>query len=140
MNKAGDLPLTAKTLARHFIGNDWVRPAEGRTLPVIDPGTGEIFAEIARGTGADIDAAVGAARAAFEGAWGRLAPAERGRSLAKLAQLVTVESDRLARIESRDVGKPLEQSRRDLAATARYFEYYAGACDKLAGEVLPYSP
>jgi aldehyde dehydrogenase (NAD+) len=140
MNKPGDLPLTAQTLARHFIGNDWVRPAEGRTLPVIDPSTGQIYAEIARGTAADIDAAVASARAAFDGAWGRMAPADRGRLLLKLSQLMTVEADRLARIESRDVGKPLAQSRKDIAATARYFEYYAGACDKLAGEVLPFSP
>ena len=138
MNKVGDLPLTPQSLARHFIGNEWVRAAEGRTLPVLDPGTGEVFAEIARGGPADVDAAVKSARAAFEGAWGALAPAERGRLLLKLSQLITVEGERLAAIESRDVGKPLAQSRRDIAATARYFEYYAGACDKIAGEVLPY--
>ena len=138
MNKAGDLPLTPQSLARHFIGNDWVRAAEGRTLPVVDPATGEVFAEIARGGAADIDAAVKSARAAFEGAWGALAPAERGRMLLKLSQLITVEGERLASIEARDVGKPLAQSRRDIAATARYFEFYAGACDKIAGELLPY--
>jgi len=138
MNKAGDLPLTAQTLACHFIGNEWVRSADGRTLPVIDPATGEIFAEIARGGPQDIDAAVRAARHAFEGEWGSLAPAERGRLLMRLSQLITVEAERLARIESRDVGKPLAQSRKDIAATARYFEFYAGACDKIAGEVLPY--
>ena len=137
MNKAGDLPLTAQTLACHFIGNEWVRSADGRTLPVIDPATGEIFAEIARGGPQDIDAAVRAARHAFEGEWGSLAPAERGRLLMRLSQLITVEAERLARIESRDVGKPLAQSRKDIAATARYFEFYSGACDKIAGEVLP---
>jgi len=139
MNKPGDLPLTAQSLACHFIGNEWVRSAEGRTLPVIDPSTGEVFAELGRGGAKDIDAAVASARAAFEGAWGAIAPAERGRLLLKLSQLITVEGERLARIESRDVGKPLAQSKRDIAATARYFEYYAGACDKLAGEVLPYA-
>jgi len=140
MNKAGDLPLTAQAVARHFIGGEWVRAADGRSIPVIDPSTGEVFAEIARGGLQDVDAAVKSARAAFEGAWSAVAPADRGRILMKLSQLITVEGDRLARIESRDVGKPLAQSRKDIAATARYFEYYAGACDKLAGEVLPYSP
>jgi acyl-CoA reductase-like NAD-dependent aldehyde dehydrogenase len=48
MNKPGDLPLTAQSLARHFIGNAWVRATEARSIPVIDPATGEIFAEIAR--------------------------------------------------------------------------------------------
>jgi aldehyde dehydrogenase (NAD+) len=138
MNQAGDLPLTAQTLACHFIGNEWVRSAGGRTLPVVDPANGAVFAEIGRGGAEDIDAAVKAARAAFEGPWGALAPAERGRLLMRLSQLITVESERLARIESRDVGKPFAQSQRDIAATARYFEFYAGACDKIVGEVLPY--
>src|SRR6476469_6028407 len=138
MNKIGDLPLTAQAVARHFIGGEWVRAADGRSIPVIDPSTGEVFAEIARGGLQDVDAAVKAARAAFEGAWSAVAPADRGRILMKLSQLITVVGDRLARIESRDVGKPLAQSRKDIAATARYFEFYAGACDKIAGEVLPY--
>jgi len=139
MNKPGDLPLTAQSLARHWVGNEWIRGSNGRTIPVIDPGTGQVFAEIARGSAEDIDAAVHAARQAFEGEWGALAPADRGRLLMRLSQLISIDSDRLARIESRDVGKPLAQSLRDIAATARYFEFYAGACDKLAGEVLPYS-
>ncbi len=102
--------------------------------------TAEVFAEIARGGVEDVDAAVKAAREAFEGEWSAVAPADRGRMLMKLSQLITVEGERLARIESRDVGKPVAQSRKDIAATARYFEFYAGACDKLAGEVLPYVP
>ena len=138
MNQAGDLPLTAQALACHFIANQWVRAADGRTIPVIDPATGQVFAEIARGGAADIDAAVRAARSAFEGEWGAMAPADRGRVLLRLSQLIAVEAERLARIESRDVGKPLAQSRRDIATTARYFEFYAGACDKIAGELIPY--
>ena len=140
MNKIGDLPLTAQTVARHFIGGQWVRSADGRSIPVVDPSTGEVFAEIARGGVEDVDAAVKAARMAFEGAWSAVAPADRGRMLMKLSHLITVEGERLARIESRDVGKPFAQSQRDIAATARYFEFYAGACDKIAGEVLPYPP
>jgi aldehyde dehydrogenase (NAD+) len=138
MNKAGDLPLDPRASACHLIGGEWVRAASGRTLPVTDPATGQIFADIARGGAEEIDAAVRSARAAFEGEWGALAPAERGRLLLKLSQLILVEGERLAAIESRDVGKPLAQSRRDISATARYFEFYAGACDKLAGEVLPF--
>jgi aldehyde dehydrogenase (NAD+) len=140
MNQAGDLPLTAQAFACHFIGNQWARASDGRTIPVVDPATGQVFGELARGTAADIEAAVAAARAAFEGEWGAVAPAERGRILMRLSQLIAVEAERLARIESRDVGKPLAQSRRDMATTSRYFEFYAGACDKVAGEVLPYPP
>ncbi|HET7732009.1 MAG TPA: aldehyde dehydrogenase family protein [Usitatibacter sp.] len=138
MNKQGEIPVTGASLGCHFIGGEWVRSASGRTLPVVDPATAQVFAEIGRGDAADVHAAVLAARAAFEGEWGAMAPAERGRILLKLSQLVAVEGERLAAIESRDVGKPRAQSRRDIAATARYFEFYAGACDKLAGEVLPY--
>jgi aldehyde dehydrogenase (NAD+) len=140
MNKPDDLPLTPQTLARHFIGNAWVRSAKGLTLPVVDPANGQVFAEIARGDAADVEDAVRAARSAFDGVWGAMAPADRGRILLKLSQLIAVEAERLARIESRDVGKPLAQSKKDIAATARYFEFYAGACDKLAGEVLPFAP
>jgi aldehyde dehydrogenase (NAD+) len=115
-----------------------VRAAGGRTVPVVDPATGEVFAELARGGAEDIDAR-GARRARrLRGPVGRARAGRARRLLMKLSQLITVEGERLARIESRDVGKPLAQSRRDIAATARYFEYYAGACDKLAGEVLPY--
>src|SRR5258708_31096544 len=125
MNKAGDLPLTPQSLARHLIGNEWVRAAEGRTLAVLDPGTGEVFAEIARGGAEDVDVAVRAARAAFEGPWGALAPAQRGRLLLKLSQLIAVEGARPATIESRDVGKPLPHSRADIASPPPYLQCYA---------------
>src|SRR5260221_5770239 len=99
MNKPGDLPLTAQSLACHFIGNAWVRAADGRTVPVYDPSTGEVFAEIARGGANDIDAAVRAAPSAFDGRWDVLAPAELGRLPLKLSQRITVQSRRLARID-----------------------------------------
>jgi aldehyde dehydrogenase (NAD+) len=127
----------------HFIGNRWVEAAGGDSLPVVDPSTGAAFARIARGGAADVDAAVRCARSAYgesgEGAWGRLAAAERGRLLAKLAQRVLDCGDELARLESRTTGKPLRQGRADAAAAARYFEFYAGAADKLHGETLPYA-
>ncbi|NIF64730.1 aldehyde dehydrogenase family protein, partial [Burkholderia sp. Cy-647] len=56
--------------ARHFIAGEWVAPANGETIAVIDPSDGAPFARLARGSAADIDAAVRAARGAFEGAWG----------------------------------------------------------------------
>ncbi len=128
----------------HFIANRWVEAAAGEPLPVVDPSTGEVFAAIARGNAADVDAAVAAARRAFgdsgEGPWGSRAAAERGRLLARLAAVVQQHAEELARLESRSTGKPLKQGRADAAATARYFEYYAGCADKLHGETLPYSP
>ncbi|MDB5806885.1 MAG: aldehyde Dehydrogenase [Betaproteobacteria bacterium] len=127
--------------AAHLIANRWVAPAGGATLPVLDPADGEIFAYIARGNAADIDAAVIAARAAYDGGdgpWGRVPAAERGRLLARLGQEIAANAEELALLECRDTGKPMKQARADAAACARYFEYYAGACDKLHGETLPY--
>jgi aldehyde dehydrogenase (NAD+) len=128
----------------HFIGNRWVVAASGQTLDVIDPSDGKPFARIARGNAADVDRAVAAARAAFgecgEGEWGRLSAADRGRLLAQLAARVAECGEELARLESRTTGKPLRQGRADAAALARYFEYYAGAADKLHGETIPYQP
>jgi len=126
------------TPAQHFVGNRWVAPATGETLPMIDPSDGAAFAAIAAGTAADIDRAVVAAQSARDGAWGRLAPVEKGRLLAKLGRAILDRSDELALIEARDCGKPLKQARADVSACARYFEFYGGACDKLHGETIPY--
>ncbi|HEU0230562.1 MAG TPA: aldehyde dehydrogenase family protein [Burkholderiaceae bacterium] len=123
---------------KNFIGNKWVSAMSGETVPVIDPSDGQIYAEIARSGQVDVDAAVSAARAAYVGAWGKMAPATRSRLLWRIAAALLDRTDELARIESRDTGKPLKQARADAAAVARYFEFYAGAVDKLHGETIPY--
>ena len=105
---------------------------------MMDPSDGAPFAAIARGNAADIDAAVGAADTAFRGAWGKLAPAEKGRLLAALSRAILEHADELALTEARDCGKPVKQARADVAACARYFEFYGGATDKLQGATLPY--
>ncbi len=123
-----------------LVGGRWVAPAGGETLPVEDPSTGEIFGRIARGGAADIDAAVASADAALAGEWGALAPAERGRRLSRLGRMVEEEQERLARLEARDVGKPLSQALADARALARYLEFYGGAADKVHGTTIPYLP
>ena len=125
--------------AHHFVGNRFVAPADGRTLPMVDPSDGAPFAAIARGNAADVEAAVRAADRARDGAFGRLAPAERGRRLAALSRAIAEHADELALLEARDCGKPLAQARADVAACARYFEFYAGAPDKLHGTTIPYA-
>jgi aldehyde dehydrogenase (NAD+) len=133
------LPMPAVTTPpQNFIGNRWVAPAGGETLPMIDPSTGAVFAQIARGTAADVDLAVRAAQRARDGAWGRLAPVEKGRALARIARAILDHAEQLAQLEARDCGKPLKQARADAAACARYFEFYGGACDKFHGETIPY--
>jgi aldehyde dehydrogenase (NAD+) len=122
----------------HFIANRHVAPSGGRTLPMIDPSDGGTFAEIARGDAGDVDAAVQAAQAARDGAWGRMPPAERGRVLFALSRAIAAHQEEIALIEARDCGKPLKQARADAAAAARYFEFYGGATDKLHGATIPY--
>ena len=105
---------------------------------MLDPSDGKPFAAIASGGAEDIDRAVHAAGQARDGAWGRLAPAEKGRLLARLGREILDHADELALIEARDCGKPMRQARADVAACARYFEFYGGASDKLTGETIPY--
>ncbi len=122
----------------HYIANAAVASSAGRTIAVIDPSDGQPYDEIQRGTVEDIDTAVRAAQQCYDGVWRSLAPAERGRLLQRLSAKITENVDELAAIEQRDCGKPTRQARADAAALARYFEFYAGACDKLHGETIPY--
>ncbi|NOE26647.1 aldehyde dehydrogenase family protein [Ruegeria sp. HKCCD6157] len=121
-----------------LIGGRWIRAAADDSLPLINPSDGTEICRIARGSEADIDAAVQAARSALNGDWGRKAALERGRILTRLGQLVLERVDDLARLEAMDVGKPLTQARADAVALARYCEFYGGAADKVMGETIPY--
>src|SRR4051794_24650154 len=121
-----------------LVGGDWQKPATREAIPVINPSDGQTIGEIARGGAVDADAAVTAARAALEGAWGRTPAAERGRLMMRLSRAVADHHDALSLAEAADTGKPLRQARADITALARYFEFYAGACDKVHGETLPY--
>lgn len=125
-------------MAQHFINGQWMAAASGRTLPVIDPSTGETFDTLARGDAADVDRAVAAARAALSGPWGALTATERGRVLSRMAALILERSEELAQLESRDTGKPIGQARNDITVAARYCEFYGGAADKVHGQHLPY--
>ena len=122
-----------------LIANTWRPAASGKTIPVVSPSDGKAFAEIAAGEAADVDAAVKAARAAFDGgSWSKLTATERGRLLMKLGELISANAEALAQIEARDTGKPMKQARADMVAAARYFEYYGGAADKVHGETIPF--
>jgi len=125
-------------MQKHFIGGHWVAGSDGRTLPVVDPSTGEVFDELARGNADDIDRAIRAARAALAGPWGRMNATERGRILMKMSELILARHEALARLESRDTGKPLTQARTDVTVAARYCEFYGGAADKVHGQHIPY--
>ena len=122
----------------NFIANTSVPSSSGQTIAVVDPSDGQAYDEIQRSNASDIDQAVRAARRGFDSAWSKLGAAERGRLLMRLSQKVTEHAQELSAIEQRDCGKPTKQANADASALARYFEFYAGACDKLHGETIPY--
>lgn len=128
----------ARPLHLNLIGGRRVPAADGRALDVLCPSDGQPFAAIARSGAAEIDAAVAAARSAFEGPWGRFTATERGRLLMRLGEAVAARIDELGALEAQDTGKPLGQGRADMVATARYFEFYGSAADKLHGETISF--
>ncbi|MGL5138883.1 MAG: aldehyde dehydrogenase family protein, partial [Beijerinckiaceae bacterium] len=136
MNVQPDLPLA---LYANIINGDACPAADGRTIKSLCPSDGLAFATLPRSGAEDVDRAVRAARAAFEtGPWGRLTATERGRLLVKLGEAVLANQAALAELEARDCGKPLKQAKADVTATARYFEFYGSAADKLHGETIPF--
>ena len=123
----------------HYIANSSRPSSSGRTIPVIDPSDGKPFDELQRGTAEDIDAAVAAARRCYETVWSRMSAAERGRLLMKPVQ----QGRRARRGTGRRSSSATAASRPSRPrpmplALVRYFEFYAGACDKLHGETIPY--
>jgi acyl-CoA reductase-like NAD-dependent aldehyde dehydrogenase len=122
----------------HRIGGAVVDAPAARAL--VDPGRAAAFAEAPDGAGGEVDAAVAAARRALSASWGRMKPVERGRLLSAVARRLTDDQERFALVETLNMGKPLRQSRGDVATAARFFEYYAGVADKLEGETIPLGP
>ncbi|MFM9973028.1 MAG: aldehyde dehydrogenase family protein [Beijerinckiaceae bacterium] len=127
------------TLHRNIINGAMTDAVDGRLLDCLCPSDGLVFAVIARSGAADIDAAVLAARAAFEtGPWGRMTATERGRLLVRLGEAILAHHEELAQLEAMDCGKPLKQARADMTAAARYFEFYGTSADKVHGETIPF--
>jgi len=126
---------------RLLIGGKWVDAASGKTFPTYNPATGEVLAHVAEGDKEDIDRAVAAARAAFDrGPWRRLTPAERGRLMWRLADLVEARLEEFAQLESLDNGKPVVMARlADMPISVDTLRYYAGWATKVEGSTIPLS-
>jgi len=122
-----------------LIDGKWVDSASGKTFETINPTTGDVICRVAEGDKTDVDLAVKAARKAFEGkAWRRTSPAERGKLLNKLADLIEKNARELAALETLDNGKPIRDSLNgDLPATLQVLRYYAGWADKIYGKSIP---
>jgi aldehyde dehydrogenase (NAD+) len=122
----------------HFIGGEWVAPSAGEYFDSNDPSTGEKLSSIAQGSAEDINAAVAAARKAFDG-WQSLGPHARARYLYALARQVQKHSRRLAVLETLDNGKPIRESRDiDIPLVARHFYHHAGWAQLLEQEFPGY--
>jgi betaine-aldehyde dehydrogenase len=128
-----------RTPIRHqlFIDGRFVDAADGQTLATLNPHDNSVIADVAMAGREDVDRAVAAAERAFP-AWARMAAADRGRILLKLADLIEANTEELARLETLDTGHPLKDSRAlDVPRTAACYRYFGGMADKFQGDVVP---
>ena len=126
------------SVTKLLINNRWVPSESGKTFATINPSTGEEICQVAEADAPDVDKAVKAARAAFEGPWRKMRASERGRLLYRLADLIEANADELARLETLDNGKPLSIAKAvDVAKTVACYRYFAGWADKVQGKTIP---
>ena len=116
----------------NFVGGEWVAAVDGGTMEVLNPATGETVAEVPRGTQADVDRAVEAAKKALP-EWLETTPAERAEVLLRLADLVDEHAEELAQLESVNTGKPIAVSREEPPVMSDNIRFFAGAARILEG-------
>jgi betaine-aldehyde dehydrogenase len=120
-----------------WIGGKWVGASDGGTREVINPADGSVMARVPEATKADVDAAVRAARAAFdEGPWPRGTARDRGSVLFKVAEAIRAKAQAFAETDTRNMGKPIVEAEFDVNDAAHCFEYYGGLATKIHGETL----
>jgi 1-pyrroline dehydrogenase len=122
------------TVSQHknFVGGEWVEAVDGGTMEVLNPATGETIAEVPRGTQADVDRAVEAAKRALP-EWLKTPPAERSEALLALARSIDEHADELAELESQNAGKPLEAAKDEMPVCSDNLRFFAGAARLLEG-------
>src|SRR6478609_10143649 len=121
-------------VGKMLIGGEWREAASGETFSTEDPATGEKLADVASAGQADVDAAVAAARGAFEGSWSKVKPDERAALIMKLADLIEARGEELALTETLDVGRPIQFSRMiDVGGAVGQLRYQAGWATKIQG-------
>jgi aminomuconate-semialdehyde/2-hydroxymuconate-6-semialdehyde dehydrogenase len=132
------MTTSAAAFFGHVIGGKEVESLDGARFDTVNPWTRETWAEVALGSKADADAAVSAARTAFDdGPWPRLGYGERQRLLHRLADLMEANADELAAADSRDMGKPLAQCHHDVARAAQNFRFFADHAKMAMADTLP---
>ena len=136
--------ITARFIAgplQLLIGGEWVDAKSGKIFDVFDPATGRPIAKAAEGDAADIDAAVAAARRAFEsGPWARMSPLERSKLIYRLGDALEANAEEFAALEALDNGKPIRDARAiDVPGSYEMFRYMSGWATRLNGETVPIS-
>jgi len=129
-----------KASPHSFINNEFVEGVDKKTFEVINPATEEVICSVHEATEKDVDVAVAAARAAFEGSWKQVTPQHRGRLLYKLADLFEKNLELLAAVESLDNGKSITMARGDVGAVVACIRFYAGWADKIEGSTVDVAP
>ncbi|WP_322029274.1 aldehyde dehydrogenase [Paraburkholderia sp. J76] len=120
-----------------YINGEWVKPLDGELIESIDPATGRPWAIAPMGGPADIDRAVAAARAAFNGPWRRIPGHDRAALLRRFADLFSAAIPELAVIESRDNGNLVREHRASLTAQVHWYQWFASLADKAQGTTIP---
>jgi betaine-aldehyde dehydrogenase len=128
---------TASAIEHLLIDGDRAPASDGRTTKLVEPATGKPLREVSEGTGADVDRAVRAADRALRDEWRKINSRDRGKLLLRLASLIRENSEPLARLEARNVGKPIRDARDEVGLAADCFEYYAGTTNKFGGQTIP---
>jgi aldehyde dehydrogenase (NAD+) len=137
MTQLADIRTGTTGPTKVLINGQWVEPVSGKYYDDPNPSTGETIARVAEGSAEDVDRAVKAARAAFP-KWAAMHPADRGKLVTRLGQLVHDNRQQLAEIDAIDAGKPVTNSLRvDIPAAVDCYEYYGGWADKIHGETVP---
>src|SRR5580658_1263148 len=132
LTKSAAPPLTLPTHRDCFYGGRWVKPIDGRYADTISPGTGEPLGPVADATAADVDAAVTAAKGAFE-EWRRVPPLERARMLKRIAAILREHAEELAMIDAADCGNPYKEMVSDANVAAAQTEFFAGLVTEMMG-------
>ncbi|HXF57061.1 MAG TPA: gamma-aminobutyraldehyde dehydrogenase [Actinomycetota bacterium] len=126
--------MATAAVKRMFVGGEFVDAVSGETLPVVNPATGEVIAEVPRAGEEDVDRAVRAAQKAFDEVWFDTTPGERSAMLLKLADRIEEHAEELGRLEAENVGKPIRMVMRDeMPVLVDHLRFFAGAARHLDG-------
>jgi acyl-CoA reductase-like NAD-dependent aldehyde dehydrogenase len=138
VTRATARPQTDLISYRMFVGGAWVDALSGAVRQTVNPFSGDAWATVPDAGREDVDSVVAAARSAFDdGPWPRLSGKDRGRLLHRLADLIRENGDHLARTETKDNGKLLRETSGQMQVLPDWYEYFAGAADKIEGSVIP---